>query len=333
MNDSSLRRGSELVEAALVWDDHSGFMPDPAADLNNLNIWRDAGVNYLSINVGFDLMSWTKTVETIATFRKWLTDRPHAYAVVGRAADILEARKAGRFAVTFDLEGMNALNGRIEMVEFYHRLGVRQMLFAYNRNNLAGGGCHDADSGLTGFGREVVDEMNRLGMFVDLSHAGARTVDDVLEYSDKPVIFSHSNAKSRHAHGRNVDDGLLRACAERGGVIGAVGVSLFLGQGPATVEALADHVDHLIGVAGPEHVGLGLDYGFDVDVADIDQLVADNPEFWPVEEGYGQAPVSFVAPGGLRELCAILLDRGHPESTVRGVLGENFLRLATRVWG
>jgi membrane dipeptidase len=332
MNDASLRRAAELVETALVWDDHSGFMPDPAADLNNLRIWRDAGVNYLSIDVGFDLMPWTKTVETLAHFRKWLNGRPDEYSLVERAADVAEARAAGRMAITFDIEGMNALNGRVEMVEFYHRLGVRQMLFAYNRNNLAGGGCHDDDCGLTAFGREVIDEMNRLGMFVDLSHAGPRTVRDVLEYSDQPVMFSHSNAKGLRAHGRNVDDGLLRACAERGGVIGAVGIGLFIGEGRAGPEAFADHIDHLITVAGPEHVGLGLDYGFEVELEGLDEIVANHPEFWPLEEGYGSAPMSFVSPDMLPAICGSLLDRGHSEEVIRGVLGENFLALAERIW-
>ena len=320
-----------ILDGEVIWDAHSGFMPDPAADLDNLRIWRDAGVDYLSIDVGFDLLPWEKTVATLAAFRHWILARPSEYALVSSADEILAAKSAGRLAVTFDIEGMNALDGRIEMVEFYHHLGVRQSLFAYNRNNLAGGGCHDEDIGLTAFGRQVIDEMNRLGMFVDVTHTGYRTTMDVMEYTDRPVIFSHSNPKALCGHGRNIADEQIRACARTGGIIGVVGLNRFLGENRTDSERLADHVEYLIDLAGPRHVGIGLDYAFPVEIEGIDTVIADNPQFWPKNE-YPAGATTYAAPAQMRELVEVLLRRGQPERTVRDVMGGNFMRLAREIW-
>jgi membrane dipeptidase len=320
-----------ILDGEVIWDAHSGFMPDPAADLDNLRIWRDAGVDYLSIDVGFDLLPWEKTVATLAAFRHWILARPSEYALVSSADEILAAKSAGRLAVTFDIEGMNALDGRIEMVEFYYHLGVRQILFAYNRNNLAGGGCHDEDIGLTAFGRQVIDEMNRLGMFVDVTHTGYRTTMDVMEYTDRPVIFSHSNPKALCGHGRNIADEQIRACARTGGIIGVVGLNRFLGENRTDSERLADHVEYLIDLTGPRHVGIGLDYAFPVEIEGIDTVIADNPQFWPKNE-YPAGATTYAAPVQMRELVEVLLRRGQPERTVRDVMGGNFMRLAREIW-
>ena len=320
-----------ILDGEVIWDAHSGFMPDPAADLDNLRIWRDAGVDYLSIDVGFDLLPWEKTVATLAAFRHWILARPSEYALVSSADEILAAKSAGRLAVTFDIEGMNALDGRIEMVEFYHHLGVRQILFAYNRNNLAGGGCHDEDIGLTAFGRQVIDEMNRLGMFVDVTHTGYRTTMEVMEYTDRPVIFSHSNPKALCGHGRNITDEQIKACARTGGIIGVVGLNRFLGENRTDSERLADHVEYLRDLAGPRHVGIGLDYAFPVEIEGIDTVIADNPQFWPKNE-YPAGATTYAAPAQMRELVEVLLRRGQPERTVRDVMGGNFMRLAREIW-
>jgi membrane dipeptidase len=320
-----------ILDGEVIWDAHSGFMPDPAADLDNLRIWRDAGVDYLSIDVGFDLLPWEKTVATLAAFRHWILARPSEYALVSSADEILAAKSAGRLAVTFDIEGMNALDGRIEMVEFYHHLGVRQILFAYNRNNLAGGGCHDEDTSLTAFGRQVIDEMNRLGMFVDVTHTGYRTTMEVMEYTDRPVIFSHSNPKALCGHGRNITDEQIKACARTGGIIGVVGLNRFLGENRTDSERLADHVEYLIDLAGPRHVGIGLDYAFPVEIEGIDTVIADNPQFWPKNE-YPAGATTYAAPAQMRELVEVLMRRGQPERTVRDVMGGNFMRLAREIW-
>jgi membrane dipeptidase len=322
-------RAAAILKEALVWDTHSGFTPDPSAELENLREWRDAGVDYLSINVGFDVLPWSRAIETLAAFRHWV-DHSDDYTLVESVEDVRRAKAAGKMAIAFDLEGMNALEGRVEMVEVYYRLGVRQMLFAYNRNNLAGGGCHDDDRGLTDFGRAVIDEMNRLGMFVDVSHCGHRTSMEAMAYSKRPVIFSHSNARALCDHERNIRDDQIAACAAGGGVIGVAGINHFLGVG-SPVERLADHVEYLVERAGPQHVGIGLDYAFPVGTDNVDDYVRTHPEYWPPDR-YEAKPVTFMPPAQLLDLTAILLDRGQSEETIRGVLGENFLRVAGQVW-
>ncbi|BCQ35065.1 MULTISPECIES: dipeptidase [Erwinia] len=329
-NEAIVQRARTLFNEALVWDGHSGFMPDPAADLNNLQRWRNAGVHYLSVDVGFDVLPWTQTVENLAVFRHWILDHSDDYLLVERPEDILRARREGRLGITFDIEGMNALNGRVEMVEFYHRLGVRQMLFAYNRNNLAGGGCHDEDIGLTAFGREVIDEMNRLGMFVDVSHCSYRTSMEAMEYSQQPVIFSHSNPRQLTPHGRNITDEQILACVKTGGLIGVNGIGGFLGCDQPDAARFADHIDYLLNLAGPRHVGIALDYAFPVGSFSVEEILANHAEYWPAEEYQGGH--GYVAPEALFDVTAELLARGHSEKSVKAVLGENFLRLAHEIW-
>ncbi|WP_416414225.1 dipeptidase [Pantoea sp. App145] len=319
-----------LYTDALIWDGHSGFMPDPAADLNNLQRWRDAGVHYLSVDVGFDVLPWEQTVRNLAVFRHWILDHSDDYLLVSEAQDILSARATGKLGISFDIEGMNALDGRVEMVEFYHHLGVRQMLFAYNRNNLAGGGCHDQDIGLTSFGREVIDEMNRVGMFVDVSHCSYRTSMEAMEYSKKPVIFSHSNPVAVTQHGRNISDEQIRACVNTGGLIGVNGIGEFLGSHNPDAALFARHVDYLLRVAGPRHVGIALDFAFPVGNVSTEEILAAHPEYWPESEYSGSS--GYVTPAILNEIVVHLLQLGHSEKTIRGVLGENFYRLAKEIW-
>ncbi len=321
-------RAARLYADALVWDDHSGFEPHPKAELDNLRLWTDAGVDYLSIDVGFDVMDWRDSLRSLAAFRAWLLARPQTYTLVGRAADAWRAKRDGKLAVTFDLEGMNALDGNVDMVDVYYELGVRQMLFAYNRNNLAGGGCHDDDVGLTEFGRAVVRAMNRVGMMVDCSHSAHRTTMEAMELSTDPVIFSHSNAWSLCAHGRNIKDDQIKACAATGGVVGVTGIGLFLGNDISS-ERFVDHIAYMADLVGPVHVGIALDYAFEV--GGLEDTLSAHRDFWPANE-YPGGSVGFVPPSQLREIAATMLRRGFSEIEARGVLGENFLRVASQVW-
>jgi membrane dipeptidase len=322
-------RARKVHAEALVWDDHAGFEPDPKVDLEILENWRAAGVDYLSVNVGYDVVPWQKTIKNIGAFITWLEKNADRFTLVRTVGDIDAAKREGKLAIAFDIEGMNSLDGEAYMVSFYYRLGVRQMLFAYNLNNLAGSGCHDKDTGLTEFGRQVIAEMNRVGMLVDCSHTGLRTTLQAMEASTAPCIFSHSNPVTLHKHGRNIVDEQIKACARTGGVVGINGIGLFLGDPAASTPTLVRAITYVADMVGIDHVGVSLDWTPE----NLEGLTAANPKFWPKSEGYGQGSnMRVAAPRQLPEITEMLLDRGYGEEDVRKVMGGNFRRVAAAVW-
>lgn len=322
---------TEVSKQALVWDAHAGLFPSPEMDLTTLEHWRKSGVNYLSVNVGFDVMSPDETLTTLAAYRHWLLTHSDRFLMADSFSDIDLAQRSDRLAVSFDIEGMNALGGDINMVEVYHRLGVRQMLFAYNLNNSAAGGCHDVDIALTPFGIDVLTEMNRVGMIVDASHASYRTSLDLIERSLTPVVFSHSNPASIWSHQRNITDEQIIACAAKGGVVGLNGLAIFVGDNDTSSESLLRHLFRLIDLAGPAHVGLGFDYTPDVTV-DLGAILRARPDYWPAGQQYDTPNIGHSGPSIIPDLVAGMQARGLSQSEISDVLGENFARVAKESW-
>ena len=323
-------RAAALHREALVWDGHAGFEYLPGIDLDQLYRWRDSGTDFLSLNIAYDVKPWTLAVEAVSCFRHWVHAHAEEFVLVQVADDVRRAKQEGKLAISFDIEGMRALNEDLGMVELYHRLGVRQMLIAYNLNNPAGGGCHDEDIGLTAFGRAVIEQMNRVGMLVDCSHSAYRSTMDAMEISTAPVIFSHSNARTLCDHERNIVDEQIDACAATGGLIAITGIGLFLETNGASVAAMVRHVDYMADRIGIERVGISLDYAWPDD--GLDNTFETHPQFWPTRQYPSAADIGFVAPEDLPALTEALLDRGYSEDAVRGVMGENFLRVAGQVW-
>lgn len=322
---------SELHRDALVWDAHSCLPLRPDADLGQLARHRAAGVDFVSINVGMDMNPVADVMGVLAAFRAGIRAKPEEFALAGSVADIRRAKQDGRMAVAFDLEGSLPLQGETAMVQLYYDLGVRQIHLAYNRNNAVGGGCHDADIGLTEFGHEVVAEINRVGMLMDCSHTGHRTSLDIMAASTRPVIFSHANPRALVDHGRNITDQQIDACAATGGVIGVNGVSLFLGDPEASTDAILRHIDHLVRRVGPAHVGLGIDYSYDAVTDDVPE--DGHPEYWwPADAGYDFSAVRFAAPEQVPRITDGLFAMGYSEADIRGILGENFARVAEATW-
>jgi len=280
-----------------------------------------------------DSTSPLEAVHTLATFRRALGRRSDRFALVSSVEDIHTAKRSGRLAVNFDIEGMMTLGGQVSMVETFYDLGVRTMLVAYNQENSAGGGCHgDPSSGLTSFGREIVSEMNRVGMVVDASHCSLRTTMDLFEVSEAPVIFSHSAPRGVCEHPRNVSDEQIRACADTGGVIGIIGIGIFLGDRTASTDSVARAIDYAVNLVGHNHVGIGFDYCFDQ--TDLDAAVSAHPEIYPAGYGYTEfGSLQIAAPEQTPALTQRLLDLGYEDDAVRAIMGENFLRVARQVWG
>ena len=321
----------QLYREALVWDAHAGVFPGPEVDLNLLDEWPEMGASYVSINVGFDVMTWQETLATLAAYRRWIVEHADRFVLVSEVQDIDRARADNKFALSFDIEGMNALNDDINMVSAYHALGVRQMLFAYNLNNSAAGGCHDQDTGLTEFGKQVLGEMNRVGMIVDCSHAAYTTTMDIMHESDRPVVFSHSNPAAVWNHQRNIGDDQLKACAATGGVIGLNGMGIFLGDNDIGVDTMLRHVRYVSDLVGTAHIGIGFDYSPDIDV-DIGVILRSRPDYWPAGQQYDTPGIKHAGPQQLPQLIDALADSGFNDGDIRGFLGENFRRVAAAAW-
>jgi membrane dipeptidase len=281
------------------------------------------------LNVGFGDMGIEEHVRTLASLRGWIKARPGEYLLLRTADDVERANATGRLAVGFDIEGANAVADQPSLVSLYYDLGVRWMLLAYNTNNRVGGGCQDEDKGLTPFGREVIAEMERVGMQVCCSHTGHRTVRDVFEVATRPVIFSHSNPSAVYPHPRNIPDDLIRACAATGGVVGINGIGSFLGKNDNSSETFARHVDHVAQLVGPQHVALGLDYVFDSQ--ELDDYLSKMAHTFPAALGYEKG-LRMVAPEQLEAIVLALQRLGYGDADLRAVLGGNLMRLARTVW-
>jgi membrane dipeptidase len=323
----------ELVRDALVWDNHA-CLPLRPGDHDFFARLRDvaaAGVDVISVNVGFGPVPLEQHEAMIAGLTGWIGSAGDFCRLVRAVADIEAARAEGKLAVFFDVEGMAPLDeGGEALIEPWRKAGVGWMLVAYNAANRAGSGCiEETDGGLTDHGKRILAEMRRVGMIACCSHTGHRTAMEVMEQADAPVIFSHSNPAAVFAHYRNIADDLVRACAETGGVVGINGIGSFLGDGPASVARLVDHIEHVASLVGTDHVGLGLDYVFDKQEL-VDYLAA-MPKIFPDAASLENA-TSMIGPQQIGAIAAELLGRGADRGAVHKILGENWLRVARAVW-
>jgi membrane dipeptidase len=171
--------------------------------------------------------------------------------------------------------------------------------------------------------------MARVGMVCCCTHTGYRTTMDVMGYSRNPVIFSHSNPLGVWQHKRNVRDDAMKACAATGGVIAINGIGIFLGRNDSSSATIARHIDYVVSLVGPQHVGLGFDYVFDQQ--ELAEYLVKNPHIFPASEGYGTT-INCAEPEQVPEVVDELLRLGYSDDAVRAILGRNHLRIAEKVW-
>jgi membrane dipeptidase len=319
-------QAQQIHDRALVWDTHACFPLNPDSDLTELKRYSDSGVNFVSLNIGMDMDSFENVIQVLARFRNYITAHLNQYVLASTVKDIQEAKESGKLAIAFDLEGSDPLLGNINLVSFYYDLGVRQMLLAYNKDNRASGGCMEGNIGLTDFGKNVIREMNRVGMIVDVTHMGYRATMEAFETSTAPVIFSHSNPDALREHARNISDEQIKACAKTGGVIGINGIGDFLGG--TSSELIVQNIEYVMNLVGPEHVGIGLDYV--VDKQELIEYIEGHPDVFPPDKFKDY--LSFVEPEQFPEFTELLYQKGYSEEIISGILGGNFLRVAGKVW-
>ena len=328
-NASALHRKALVIDMLLPWLDYGskdlrfGVLPRMVA----------SGYTFISLTLALDGESVQDTIFSIARERSFFLANTEKYIIAETADDIVRAKKEGKLAVGFSFQGTEPVGRDLNMVDAYYKLGVRLMLMAYNQKNAVGDGCHElTNSGLSRFGVQLIERMNRVGMLVDVSHTGYRTSMDVIEASKDPVIFSHSNPYDLFEHGRNIRDDQIKSCAESGGVIGINGCGMFMKDNDVSPEALLRLIDYHAEIAGPGHVGIGLDYLYDLPAWLEFVQSPINASRYPDDGDYRRMDVRFAEPEEVPHLTEGLLKRGYSEPDIRGILGENWLRVIRQVW-
>lgn len=322
--------GRQLLAELLVWDGVWPWEPWCGNDFDKLQVFADHGWGHLSVTVAGDKQNSSQALARIAAAHRALRAAGPRIAYVETVEEILAARRAGKLAVSLHLEGTRCFERNLDLVGAFYKLGIRHALLAFNNPNSAGGGCAEHDGGLTAFGRDLVAEMERVGMLLDLSHTGRRTGLDAMEIATRPVIYSHSNADAVEPHWRNLTDEQIKACAATGGLIGVSGSSGYLGDPRAGTPSVFRHVDYLVSLVGPDHVGFGFDVVFESEP--LNRYVRKNPHEWPGTEGPDWPGFTYMQPPQLEELIETMLKAGYSAETIAKICGGNYVRVCSEVW-
>jgi membrane dipeptidase len=344
--DAKLReRAMKLQRASFVVDTHNDItspITDEGFDMGardtsgkiqtDIPRMKEGGLNveffsiYVAAKYAKEGGSARRAMEMIDGVYEQVRRHPESLEMASAVADIRRIRRSGKIAALMGIEGGHAIEDSLSALRLFHRLGIRYMTLTHtNTNNWAdsaggiGNPPEKRHNGLSDFGKEVVREMNRLGMMVDISHVGDETFQDVIETTEAPVIASHSSCRALTNVPRNMTDDMLRALAKNGGVIminfynGFINTEYAKPGDPvpaksaqtATLDMLMAHFEHAIKVAGIDHVGIGSDFD------GVDGLLP------PGMEDVSKLPT----------ITYELLKRGHSEADVKKVLGENLLRV------
>ncbi|MBZ0278176.1 MAG: dipeptidase [Anaerolineae bacterium] len=262
-------------------------------------------------------------------------DKHSAIATVIRnVADIHAAKAAGKTGFILGFQDTNPIADKLHLLRSYHELGVRIIQLTYNFENQVGFGCQaPEDKGLTPFGRDVVDEMNRLGILIDLSHCGPRTTMETIERSEKPVAITHANAASQFPHPRNKRDEAIKECAARGGVIGALSFPAMLtAQLPAGLDDYVNTIDYLVEMVGVDHVAIGPDFMEEMPQEVANVVLAGLPRD-TITLMQTMPPVqNFTTAADMPNVTAKLLARGYSAADTQKIMGGNWMRLYEETW-
>lgn len=275
-----------------------------------------------------------ETVSNIADMKKLIRDNADLVTLVRKADDIREAKKAGKTGIILSFQNAYAYEDLLGSIEAFSDMGVRIVQLCYNTQNLVGTGCYERDGGLSGYGREVIEEMNRCGVMVDLSHVGANTSKEAILASKRPVCYSHCLPSGLKDHPRNKSDEELKFIAEHGGFVGVTMFSPFLKRGiHATVHDYVEAFDYVINLIGDERVGIGSDFTQGYDKGFFDWITHDKGRYRRLTDfGTVLNPEGIRTIGEFPNLTRAMEEAGWATSRIEKVLGLNWMRFYEDVW-
>lgn len=267
-------------------------------------------------------MGLRRALRQISCLHEEIDETPGQFRLCRSMTEAHAAKAAGEIALLLSLEGADPLQNDIRLLRVFYELGVRGLGLVWSRRNYAGDGAffektrEGKKGGLTPFGVQLIEQAEKLGMYIDVSHLNDEGFRDVMEVASKPIIASHSNCRALAETMRNLTDEQIKAMAANGGVIGMNAINLFTKSDKENVNVfdLIDHVDHIVQLAGIAHVGIGLDLCDSFE----DYLNMSEPiETHDVIENHA----------ALGEFTAGLIERGYCDDDILAVLGGNFKRI------
>lgn len=326
----SIASDKSLYDRSLVIDALSFGKGWEEADYAGLN-----AAGYTGIVESLDRKDLQTAIDQLIMWRTRFAENADKIMPALSAADFESAKKTSRTAILMNFQNATMLEGDADNVEALHALGMRSFQLTYNYRNLLGDGCLErTNAGLSEFGVEVVERMNKTGVMMDLSHCGPRTTLDGITFTHKPPAITHTLCAALREHPRAKSDEAIKACAEKGGVIGIAALGYFIGPDPGgatTIEDYADHIEHAVKIAGHEHVALSTDFP------------PQGIEPWATKEDWYEPRLKFFKPSyevrwppwipeldttdRFRNLLVVLEKRGWSAGELERLLGLNWLRV------
>ncbi|ABV92324.1 peptidase M19 renal dipeptidase [Dinoroseobacter shibae DFL 12 = DSM 16493] len=302
---------------------------------------RAGGVDAVHVTITYH-ETFRETVLVIEQWNRWFEQFPDLIFQGRTADDVCRARETGRTAIFFGSQNPSCIEDDIGLVEVLHTLGLRFMQLTYNNQSLLASGCYeDEDTGLTRMGRQVVAEMNRVGLVVDMSHSGERSTFEAIAQSTRPVTISHANPASWHKARRNKSDDLLRALGQSGGFLGlSVYPHHLKDGGDCTLQSWCDMAALAVDLMGPQNVGIGTDLCQDQPDSIVEWMrvgrwtkAIDYGEGSAANAGFPSMPNWFRDNRDLAGIRAGLRAAGLDEATTDGIMGDNWHAFFARSFG
>ncbi len=329
----------KLHQDALVID---GLVYHCDGDVSDL---KAGGIDALNITTCHFEADFPEACAEIARWHGILNRPGSPWLQIETAADFERAKSAGKIGMIMGWQNTRPVADEPDRLYFFRRLGLRIMQLTYNYRNALGDGCLEPEeAGLTLLGKQCVRIMNEIGIAIDLSHVGQKTMWGAIEHSTQPVLITHANARALANLERNKTDDIIKAVSQKGGLIGAsIYGPMCWNQDPKTKPTIEDyirHLEYLVGVAGIEHVSFGTDLATGANY----QRMAFERGHWRRWEGinrfnrvFGEdIPSRYLADcnkhSDLPKVTEALLKRGWKEADVRAYLGGNLRRVLDGIW-
>lgn len=342
--DGVSSEAAKLYQNALVFDANlnpplQDKFPFPQSMLDMI---RQSGVNAVKTSLGGIQDSFEDTVSTIAFFQRIFEEYPDVFLQVRRHRDFAEAKQTKRMGVLLSFEAVSMLEDKTDRIGLFRDLGVRVMQLTYNKASPFGTGVlGDPNGSLTALGAKAAAEMNAQGVAIDLSHSNEPTSLAVLQIASKPALVTHAGCAAIHPHPRNKSDALLRALAQKGGVIGIYDLC-YLTASPKQpdLDDYMTHMVHALDICGEDHVGIGSDSAlgpWDTSPKAMAEYQKNEDERHKAgvaapEEDRPLYVVGLNTPRRSEIIADALLKRGYTARVAEKVLGLNFTNALGRIW-